>query len=74
VNVRVYTTIYCGYCRRAKALLKQKGIPFQEIDCTLDLKTRRWLVEQTGRRTVPQIFFDEEPVGGYEELVERLKD
>jgi len=68
-NVRVYTTNYCGYCRRAKALLASRGIPFQEIDVTNDDQARDELVERAeGRRTVPVIFFGEKPIGGYDEL------
>jgi glutaredoxin 3 len=69
-TVRVYTTDYCGYCRRAKALLDKKGIPYQEIDCTNDPQTRQWLVERSGMRTVPQIFFGDVPIGGFDELYE----
>ena len=66
--VRVYSTLICPYCIRAKALLKAKGIPYENIDVTGDAAMRRWLVEQTGRRTVPQIFIGEEPIGGFDEL------
>lgn len=68
VDVRIYTTSYCGYCHAAKRLLAQRGVAFQEIDCTNDAETRRWLVEQSGQRTVPQIFIGGVPVGGYSEL------
>ena len=66
--VRIYTTNYCGYCTAAKALLKQRGVTFQEIDCSSDPTTRQWLIEKTGQRTVPQIFIGEVAVGGYSEL------
>jgi glutaredoxin 3 len=68
VEVRLYTTNYCGYCRAAKALLQQRGAPFEEIDCSDDFATRQWLIEQTGQRTVPQIFIAGVPVGGFSEL------
>jgi glutaredoxin 3 len=68
-RVKVYTTDYCGYCRRAKALLAARGIPFEEIDVTNDDEARADLVERAeGRRTVPVIFFGETPIGGYDEL------
>ncbi len=67
-NVRLYTTTFCGYCVRAKMLLRERGIAFEEIDVSGDHETRAWLVEQTGRRTVPQIFIGEEPIGGFDEL------
>jgi len=68
MRVRIYTTTYCGYCYAAKRLMRQRGIDFEEIDCTSDRAARDMLVETTGQRTVPQIFFDEVPIGGYDEL------
>ena len=68
--VRVYTTLICPYCVRAKHLLRERGIAFEEIDVTRDQEARMWLVEKTGRRTVPQIFIGEEPIGGFDELRE----
>lgn len=66
--VVMYTTQICPYCIRAKMLLKDKGIPFQEIDVSGDHEKRAWLVEATGRRTVPQIFIGDEPIGGFDDL------
>jgi glutaredoxin 3 len=66
--VRVYTTAYCPYCRLAKRLLGERSIRFEEIDVSGDAAARRWLFEATGRRTVPQIFIGERPIGGYDEL------
>jgi glutaredoxin 3 len=67
-DVRIYTTTYCGYCVAAKRLLSNRGIPYEEIDVTGDHDARAWLVQVTGRRTVPQIFFGSEAIGGYTEL------
>jgi glutaredoxin 3 len=67
VKVRVYTTAYCSFCDAAKRLLKQRNIPFEEIDVSED-SARMALKQRTGWRTVPQIFLDEELVGGYQEL------
>jgi len=67
-QVRLYTTMICGYCVRAKLLLKERGIAYEEIDVTGDHDARSWLVETTGRRTVPQIFIGDEPIGGFDEL------
>ena len=58
----------CPYCIRAKALLRDRGIAYEEIDVTADSAKRSWLVQATGRRTVPQIFIDDEPIGGFDEL------
>lgn len=66
--VRMYTTQICPYCVRAKALLGQRSIPYEEIDVSRDHEKRAWLVEATGRRTVPQIFIGDEPIGGFDEL------
>jgi glutaredoxin 3 len=68
-EVTVYTTASCGYCRRAKALLAMRGIPFREVDVTGDDEAREELAERAeGRRTVPVIFFGSEPIGGYDDL------
>jgi glutaredoxin 3 len=67
-NVRVYTTQICPYCISAKALLKKRSIPFEEVDVTRDADKRAWLVSASGRRTVPQIFIDDKPIGGSDEL------
>jgi glutaredoxin 3 len=67
-RVQVYTTNYCGYCVRAKALLSRLNIGFQEIDVSEDQEKRDWLVKTSGQRTVPQIFIDGRAIGGYVEL------
>lgn len=68
-SVQVYTTEYCPYCVRAKALLKRKGVAFDEIDVTYDAVAREEMVELAGgRRTVPEIFINGRIIGGYDEL------
>ena len=67
-KVTIYTTTYCGYCRHAKTLLGQLKIPYQEIDVEGDDAKREWLVEVTGRTTVPQIFIGDEAIGGFTDL------
>jgi glutaredoxin 3 len=68
-EVKVYTTTSCAYCIRAKALLKQRNVPFEEVDVTGDDEKRAWLVKASGGlRTVPQIFIDGKPMGGSDEL------
>jgi glutaredoxin 3 len=67
----IYTTIYCGYCVRAKRLLKEKKIPFEEIDVSCDVEKRRSMMEKSGgRMTLPQIFIGETHVGGCDDLYE----
>jgi glutaredoxin 3 len=68
-RVRMYTTLICPYCIRAKMLLKAKGVAYEEIDVSGDHDTRAWLVKATGgRRTVPQIFINDESIGGFDEM------
>ena len=68
-KVEVYTTSYCPYCTRAKSLLKNKGVAFEEIDVTEDDTLRDRMVELSGgRRTVPEIFINGKIIGGYDEL------
>jgi glutaredoxin 3 len=67
-HVKMYTRRWCGYCTAAERLLDAKGVTYENIDCTGDHATRRWLLEQTGRSTVPQIFIDGVSVGGYDDI------
>ena len=67
-QVKIYTTPWCPYCIRAKHLLKQKGVAFEDVNVAFDPETRSRLVEQTGRTTVPQIFIDGKGIGGCDEL------
>lgn len=69
-EVRLYTTMVCPYCVRAKMLLRERNIPFTEIDVTGDHDARMRLVQQTGQRTVPQIFIGDRAIGGFTELRE----
>jgi glutaredoxin 3 len=64
----MYTTRWCGYCVRAKALLDAKGIAYEEISLDDDPAFRRNLFDLTGGWTVPQILIDGTPIGGYTEL------
>jgi glutaredoxin 3 len=68
----VWSKYHCPYCDQAKALLKQKGIPFEEKKIG-DGYTKEELLEAIPTaRTVPQIFIDDELVGGFTELRARL--
>jgi glutaredoxin 3 len=68
-NVTVYTTNFCGYCIRAKALLQKKGAAFTEINVYDDDAERERLAAKTGgRRTLPQIFIGETHLGGCDDL------
>lgn len=68
-KIEVYTTTYCPYCVRAKQLLDIKDLDYTEIDVTNDDAARVNLVAKAeGRRTVPQIFINDTPIGGYDDL------
>jgi glutaredoxin 3 len=68
-SVRIFTTTTCPYCDRAKALLRKRDIAYEEVDVSDDPERRGWLVEASGgRRTVPQIFIDDHPIGGCDDL------
>lgn len=69
-KVELYTTMWCGYCARARALLKKKGVEFTDIDVDSDSDKRAEMVARSGGgRTVPQIFINDEHIGGSDELV-----
>ncbi|HEY1397329.1 glutaredoxin 3 [Roseateles sp.] len=68
--VKMYTTLVCPYCVRAKHLLKQRGVDqIEEVRVDLDPSQRDAMIQQTGRRTVPQIFIGDTHVGGCDDLM-----
>lgn len=67
-RVQVYTTRWCGYCVRAKVLLEELGVEYEEIALDDDPDFRRTLQRLTGGWTLPQIVVDGRTVGGYAEL------
>jgi glutaredoxin 3 len=73
-RIVLYTTHPCGWCRRARQLLAEHGLVYEEVDVRDDDARREWLVATTGgRRTLPQIFVDDRPIGGYQELAALLR-
>jgi glutaredoxin 3 len=68
-DITIYTSPMCGYCHAAKDLLRQHALAFTEIDVMADPERRREMTQRSGgRRTVPQIFVGEQPIGGFNEL------
>ena len=67
-RIRMYSTRWCGYCVRAKALLDAKRLDYDEVLLDDEPDFRRKLHELTGGWTVPQIVIDDVPIGGYTEL------
>ncbi|HET8756735.1 MAG TPA: glutaredoxin domain-containing protein [Solirubrobacteraceae bacterium] len=69
-RVTIYTTEPCGFCRVAKSLLAKRNVPFTEVNLAKDPSGRAELVRITGMMTFPQVVIDDEPIGGYQELVQ----
>jgi glutaredoxin 3 len=67
-RLRIYTTRWCGFCTRAKALLDLRGLSYDEVPLDDEIGFRQMLLDLTGGWTVPQILVDERPIGGYTEL------
>ena len=67
-QVEMYASDWCGYCRRARALLEEKGVAFTEIDVDMIPGARAEMVARGGGDTVPQIFIGGQAVGGSDEL------
>ncbi|ABQ30704.1 MULTISPECIES: glutaredoxin 3 [Acidiphilium] len=70
-TVEIYTQAFCPYCSRAVRLMREKGVPFTEIDAPRGSAARREAIERSGgSTTVPQIFIDGQSIGGCDELLE----
>ena len=68
-EVELYTTMFCPYCERARALLERKGAAFTEIDIIEEPARRAEMIRRAGGRTsVPQIFIDGKHIGGSDDL------
>jgi len=67
-RVQIYTKRNCAYCVQAKALFDRKGVAYQEIDAEAKDELRLWLAEVTGQKTVPQVFVDGRPLGGFTDV------
>jgi glutaredoxin 3 len=68
-EIEIYTTFWCPYCSAAKALLAKKGVSFREIDAPNGSPARAEAIARSGgRTTVPQIFVDGAPLGGYDDI------
>lgn len=70
MHIKIYTKGYCSYCYAAKNLLVKRGLEFEEIPVSGDAVAEQRMRELSGRTTVPQIFINDRPIGGYTELVE----
>lgn len=67
-RIRIYGSEYCGYCVAARMLLDRKGLSYEDIAVGTDGETRKVMEKESGGRTIPQIFIDDVPIGGFDEL------
>ena len=68
-KVEIYTKMFCGYCTRAKSLLDAKGVDYTEFDITMGGPDKREMLERKpDARTVPQIFINDQGIGGSDDL------
>jgi len=69
--VEIYSSMWCPFCHRAKLLLDRKGVEYNEIDVGIHPELREEMLQRSeGRHTVPQIFIDDQGIGGCDELIE----
>ena len=68
-NITIYTGPLCNYCEAAKKLLARNNITYNEINiATVDGAMDEMIKKANGKRTIPQIFFDDQHIGGYDEV------
>ena len=67
-KIEIYTKATCPYCHRAKALLSEKGVTFEELPIDGNAEKREEMIQRSGRTTVPQIFIDAQHIGGCDDL------
>jgi len=68
MSIEIYTKGYCPYCTMAKQMLKKKQVEYKEIAIDGDAQLREKMMQRAGRHTVPQIFINDQHVGGYDDL------
>lgn len=69
-KIIVYSKDYCPYCDRAKAFITSKGLKYTEVDITNDVKLQEeCFTKANGRKTVPQIFFGNTHIGGFDDMM-----
>jgi len=67
-NIIIYGSVSCAYCTAARMLLKKKGVTWEEIPVSRDADKHAEMIARSGRQSVPQIFIDEQSIGGFDEL------
>jgi len=69
-KIEIYTKVWCPYCRRTKAMLKSLGLDYTDYDITDNEELQQEMVERSGKKTIPQIFINDQNIGGYDSLIE----
>lgn len=72
-NITIYHKDYCPYCKAAKQLMNKLKWQYKEIEVTNDKKQFDLMVEKSGRRTVPQIFINDQHIGGFDDFQHYVK-
>ena len=68
-NITIYTGPLCNYCEAAKRLFSRNNAPFKEINIAkVDGAMDEMIKKANGKRTIPQIFFNDQHIGGYDEV------
>ena len=68
-NITIYTGPLCNYCEAAKRLLARNNVTYKEINvATVDGAMDEMIKKTNGKKTIPQIFFDDQHIGGYDEV------
>ena len=72
MKIEVYGAEYCGACKRAKKILTEKGLDFEYKDLALVENQKEFVERLPGVKSIPQVFMDDEHVGGCDDMSERL--
>jgi glutaredoxin 3 len=67
-KIIMYTQPFCGFCAAARALFKKKGVTYEDVDIGRNPELREKMIKLSGRTTVPQIFINDEHIGGYDDM------
>lgn len=73
MKIVIYSGQFCPYCEKAKAYFKKRELPFEEISAEKFSANRAEMEKKTGRTTIPQIFINDDHIGGYDDLVVLVK-
>ena len=69
-RIVIYGSEHCNYCTASRMLLKKKGLDYEDIPVSTDAAAQQEMQRRSGRTSVPQIFIDDKPIGGFDELYE----